>query len=644
VSEPGSARVQNVCGIVTALIGVSTLGGWITGQRAFSSVRPDFIPMAPNTAIGFVLLGISLVVMPRAMKNSWRTTVAVALAGFAACLTGLSLLEYVMAIELGVQGWFLRVPAERLGQAPLGRMALSTALSFVAASTAVVLPALSRRRFALECAGILGLALVAMGSVFSLGYLYRAPFFYGGTAIPMALNTAAAFTILGLGLISAAGPSALPMRPFVGTSVRSQLLRAFVPFTLMMVVVSGWVTQAVAWFAPPSSMAIASAASVVIAILVAALLCAVFASGIGRRLDQAESELKSANDLLESRVHDRTRDLQHAKALLEERNEQLRQSADELSATADSVRTAHQELQSAHEELKRAETQLVQSERLSSLGQVVAGVAHEINNPLAFVTNNVTLLERDVTNLNELIQLYQEAEGTLEQYQHGLMSRIRALAEQIDLAYVLDNLPALMNRSREGLRRIQKIVRDLRDFVRLDEAELKEADLNESIRSTVTLVQGLALARGVALVEDIKPLSPLSCYPAKINQVLMSLVSNAIEACDAGDAVTVGSEPAAEHGVVLTVADTGRGIDPSIRARIFDPFFTTKPVGQGTGLGLAISYGIVKAHGGVIQVESEPGRGSRFTIHLPAQPPPQTVTARVIDRETSHRPAPPVTA
>ena len=392
-------------------------------------------------------------------------------------------------------------------------------------------------------------------------------------------------------------------------------MRAFLPFTVVIVLVSDWLTQAVAWFASPSSMALASAASVVIATVIAAAMCWVFAGQIGGRLDRAEAELRSANDLLESRVLDRTRDLQNAKALLEDRNDQLQRATDDLRRTAESVRIAHQELQVAHEELKRAETQLVQSERLSSLGQVVAGVAHEINNPLAFVTNNVALVQRDMGNLHDLIRLYQQAEGTLEQHQHELLSNIHSLAEQMDLAYVLDNVPALMTRSREGLKRIQKIVKDLRDFVRLDDAELKEADLNENVTSTLTLLRSQASARGVSLVEDVVPLPPVTCYPAKINQVLLSLVSNGIEACDPGGTVTVSSRPGPAQGVILVVADTGRGIDPTIRGRIFDPFFTTKPIGQGTGLGLAISHGIIKSHGGTIDVESVPGRGA--AVHYP---------------------------
>ena len=141
---------------------------------------------------------------------------------------------------------------------------------------------------------------MASGLVFSLGYLYAAPLFYGGPAIPMALNTAIAFCVLGLGLIGAAGPRALPARPFVGTSVRAQLLRAFLPFTVAIVLVSDWLTQAVAWFASPSSMALASAASVVIATVIAAAMCWFFAGQIGGRLDRAEAELRSANDLLET--------------------------------------------------------------------------------------------------------------------------------------------------------------------------------------------------------------------------------------------------------------------------------------------------------------------------------------------------------
>jgi two-component system NtrC family sensor kinase len=479
MSHTGSARLKTLCGLVVAMIGMSALAGWGMGERSLTGIRANYIPMAPNTAVGFLLLGMTLMVMPDHAGSFGRKAFAVGAAGFVAGLVGFGLAENVLSIDLGVHGWFFEVPTERLGLAPVGRMAVFTALTFAAASLAALLIALVPRPSAVDCAGLLSLAVMASGLVFSLGYLYAAPLFYGGPAIPMALNTAFAFCALGLGLIGAAGPRALPAWPFVGTSVRARLLRAFLPFTVVIVLVSDWFTQAVAWFASPSSMALASAASVVIATVIAAAMCWFFAGQIGGRLDRAEAELRSANDLLESRVLDRTRDLHNARVLVEERNDQLQRATDDLRRTAESVRISHQELQVAHEELKRAETQLVQSERLSSLGQVVAGVAHEINNPLAFVTNNVTLLERDFVNLHDLIRLYQQAEGTLEQHQHELLSNIHFVAEQMDLAYVLDVAPALMSRSREGLKRIQKIVKDLRDFVRLDDGELKEADVNE---------------------------------------------------------------------------------------------------------------------------------------------------------------------
>ena len=269
----------------------------------------------------------------------------------------------------------------------------------------------------------------------------------------------------------------------------------------------------------------------------------------------------------------------------------------------------------AHEALKRAQSQLVQSEKLAALGQMVAGVAHEINNPLSFVVNNVAVLQRDVVAVRELVDLYRQAEASAGT---DLQHRLRAAAERIDVDHTLGSLDRLLVRAREGLRRIEQIVTDLRGFARLDEGERNDADLNAGIASTVNIVRGQAAKRNVEIALEFGRLPPVSCEAAKINQVILNLIANAIDACSDGGCVTVRTS-CEEVGVAIDVVDTGTGIAPDIRGRIFDPFFTTKPIGKGTGLGLSISYGIVQEHGGSIEVDSTPGRGTRFTLRLPLE-------------------------
>jgi signal transduction histidine kinase len=197
--------------------------------------------------------------------------------------------------------------------------------------------------------------------------------------------------------------------------------------------------------------------------------------------------------------------------------------------------------------------------------------------------------------------------------------QIAALRQQVDMDDTLKSLPELVARTAEGLRRIRQIVGDLRLFARLDEGEVNEADLNAGIRSTVTIIQGHAKNKDVGLELDLAPLPRVTCHAARVNQVVMNLLSNAIDACDQGGKVTV--RTSADNGQVrIDVIDNGQGISPAIRGRIFDPFFTTKPIGKGTGLGLSISYAIVHDHGGTIEVDSNVGQGATFTVNLPVKP------------------------
>jgi signal transduction histidine kinase len=275
----------------------------------------------------------------------------------------------------------------------------------------------------------------------------------------------------------------------------------------------------------------------------------------------------------------------------------------------------HVLLQAQSQLLAATHVAMLQNEKLASVGQLAAGVAHEINNPLAFVINNNAVLRRDVQALRKLIDLYRRGDDALAAQRPELKREIDDLVERIDLPYTTENLDHLLLRSTEGLRRIQEIVQNLRDFVRLDQSDFHSIDLNEGIESTVNIIRHRAQARRVEITLHLSPLPQVACYPARMNQVFLNLLSNAIDASPEGAAVAVRSSRE-ESIACIEVVDAGCGIEPAVRGRIFEPFFTTKPVGSGTGLGLSVSYGIVKDHGGEIDFESEVGRGSTFRVRL----------------------------
>jgi signal transduction histidine kinase len=270
-----------------------------------------------------------------------------------------------------------------------------------------------------------------------------------------------------------------------------------------------------------------------------------------------------------------------------------------------------QTLAEQNQALREAQAALVQHEKLAGLGRLAAGLAHEINNPLSYVANNLAVLRRDMA----------DALAVLDAYQRGAADEAGRLARDMDLAYFRDNFARTCDKSLEGLQRVGEVVRNLRDFARLDEAEFKEADLNAGLQSTLEILRREFKDRGVRLETCLEPLPPVLCHPGKVNQVFLNVLANAVQACRPGDSVRVRSRPEPGRGVVVEVEDTGCGIPPEHRPRLFEPFFTTKPIGQGTGLGLAVSFGIVRDHGGSIEVDSEVGRGSTFRIRLPLCPP-----------------------
>jgi signal transduction histidine kinase len=600
-------RTAQACGALVAAVGAAALLGWAANQPVLRGLRSDYIPMAPNTALAFLLLGAAL--MAVVSDRRWARGFAGASGVFVGLVGILRLCELMTGLDFSVDRWFVRVQGGQVGFAPVGKMSLPSAAAFVAASVGLAARSWpSRGEASRHGTGACGLFAGMIGLIFTLGYLFgpNSPLLYGTHSIPMALNTALCFVGLGFGLTASAGPTAFPLLRLTGPSIRARLLRTFLPLVVGTVGVVAWLTLVVTTSVGYSSAAISSAALAAVSIVLFGAICERIAGRVGGQIERAEAELQQARDLLEVKVIERTRDLSCA-------NEKLERA---LHAT----QAAHESLLVAHRELKQTQSRMLQQARMASLGQTAAGVAHEINNPLAFVTNNFFVLKREVAGLHDILLLYREAEETLAEYQRELHGRIALRAEELDLPFVLANLDNLLERSREGLLRIQRIVADLRDFAHLEEAEFKEVDLNEGILTTVRVMQSVADKRQVALDTKLGAIQPTTCFPAKINLVVQSLISNGIDACPIGGRVVVESR-GVDQGTEIAVSDNGCGIPSAIRERIFDPFFTTKPVGKGTGLGLSISYGIIKDHGGTIECESTPGAGSRFTIRLPLSPP-----------------------
>jgi two-component system NtrC family sensor kinase len=283
-----------------------------------------------------------------------------------------------------------------------------------------------------------------------------------------------------------------------------------------------------------------------------------------------------------------------------------------------------QALAAQNRALREAQAALVQTEKLASLGQLAAGMAHEINNPIAYVANNLAVLRRDVPAALQVLDKYRAGREHLRRVDPEIVAEAERLEADIDLPYIRASLPRLFERSLEGLKRVRDIVKNLRDFARLDEAEFKEADLNAALQSTLEIASHEIKDKALDLRTHFAELPPVLCHPGKINQVFLNVLLNAIQASQPGGSIEVRTRPedsSPDGGVVIEVQDSGCGIKPEHLPHIFDPFFTTKPVGEGTGLGLSVSYGIIRDHGGSIEVNSEIGRGTLFRIRLPLRPP-----------------------
>lgn len=321
------------------------------------------------------------------------------------------------------------------------------------------------------------------------------------------------------------------------------------------------------------------------------------------------------------------------------------------------LRHQAQQLELALLELQRTQAQLIQTEKMSSLGQLVAGVAHEINNPIGFIYSNVHHAKEYTECLMRMVCLYQ-------QHCPESIAEIAAESEKIELDYLLEDLPKVFNSMQQGAERVRDIVLSLRNFCRLDEAQMKQVNIHDGINNTIMLLQsqlkGKPGQEAIAIHKEYGDLPLVQCYPGQLNQVFMNILVNAIYAIiewnkheDIDDksqnesqlgepkdlhtntqssiyAIRICTELIEGKKVIIRISDNGPGMTEDVRKRLFDPFFTTKPVGKGTGLGLSISYEIVvNQHGGELKCFSEPGKGTEFAIEIPLQ---QSSIAQILPR------------
>ncbi|MDR6445178.1 two-component system NtrC family sensor kinase [Paraburkholderia terricola] len=322
---------------------------------------------------------------------------------------------------------------------------------------------------------------------------------------------------------------------------------------------------------------------------------------------------------LEDQVRHRTRELEDAlrdnkkithalertQLLMKQEIEERRRGQVELEREKEAQRRLIDQLADAH-------VKLLQSEKLASIGQLAAGVAHEINNPIGFVDSNLGTLKKWVRSLLDVMALQDSLLTGLDPESRARLDKAR---KDADLEYLIEDISVLIDESIEGTSRVRRIVQDLRDFSRAGSEDWCVVDLHAGLEATLNVVRN-EMKYKAEVVKDYGDLPSIECMPSQINQVLMNLLVNATQAISERGTIMIRTRRDGD-GVSIAIADTGIGMSAEVQAKIFDPFYTTKPVGQGTGLGLSVSYGIVEKHGGRIAVESKPGEGACFTVWLP---------------------------
>lgn len=309
------------------------------------------------------------------------------------------------------------------------------------------------------------------------------------------------------------------------------------------------------------------------------------------------------------------KEIEKQKKSIENAKNEINRNLSELDRQKKLTEEKNIELNEVLTNLKEAQSQLVQAEKMASLGQLTAGVAHEINNPINFVSANIKPLKEDLADIMQCIDLYEQAihDNKLEPF----FENVQQYKKRAAIEFAIKEVEDLLRGIEEGAARTSEIVKGLRNFSRLDQNVVKKANLNEGIESTLTLLHSSFRDR-VEIEKYLGDIPEIDCFPGQINQVFMNVLSNASQSIQDKGTIFIKSW-AENNNVKISIRDTGTGMNDETKKKIFDPFFTTKDVGKGTGLGLSVSYGIIEKHKGKIEVISAVGKGTEFIISLPIQ-------------------------
>ncbi|HEY6977711.1 MAG TPA: 7TM diverse intracellular signaling domain-containing protein [Chitinophagaceae bacterium] len=310
--------------------------------------------------------------------------------------------------------------------------------------------------------------------------------------------------------------------------------------------------------------------------------------------------------------------------LIKEQNIVLEQK---VAIRTDQLQKTNNQLRKALEDLKDAQIQLVEAEKMASLGQLTAGIAHEINNPINFVKSNIKPLKLDIDDLFEIIHDYNQLHSAKNDNLSGKLQNVYEKEQALDIRFVKAEIQQLLKGIEDGAERTAEIVRGLKTFSRLDEGELKTANVHDGIESTLVLLRN-SLPSYIRIEKRFESKGNIECFPGKLNQVFMNILNNSIQAIsekkeiNEEECITITTSDTSDKFIHISIKDTGPGMNEQVKHRIFEPFFTTKAVGEGTGLGMAIVFKIVEEHNGKIEVFSQPGKGAEFVITLPHIHPP----------------------